>query len=170
MRKFTTCSPMRIGLHSSTESRLIEIISSKKDNNGYSSQIFTRYDTTRKFDTSIAPLTVFTELQTNTDPKTKTSEKTTTETSVKVEIKTSDRYSHPNYQITAIPNRVIVRKIPPFIVALAYIPSLILVCLVIPYLLIKCRKFIKIRRLKRRQSRIVRDSGMIEMSSVINEL
>ena len=70
---------------------------------------------------------------------------------------TTEGYSDPTYQI------------PAFIVSLAPIPSTILVCLVISYLVIKCKKFIKKLRLGRKQSRIVRDSGTYEMCSVINE-
>ena len=199
MKKFTSFNPMTSRMHASTEktlttNRLIDFFSSKKDNIEYSSQSFTRYESTRKTDTSIAPSTIFTELQTSIEKKTsqftiinpKTNEKKTTEAKTSdrysnvsdkktnekktTEAKTSDRYPHLSYQVTRVPNREIIKEIPPFIIALASIPSAILACLILPYFVIKCRKFIKIRKIKRRQGRIVRDSGMIEMSSVINEL
>ena len=96
--------------------------------------------------------------------KTKSSEFT-----VKDERTGSDGESPPTYQITFTPNQVIVKEIPGYIVSLASIPSAILVCLVVSYLLIKCQKNYKKQRLRSRQGRIVRDSGMIEMCSVINE-
>ena len=161
MKKFTSLKPMTSRMHASTEktlttNRLINFISSKKDNIEHSSQIFTRYENTRTTETKTSD-----SYSTVIDQK--TNEKKTTET------KTSDRYSHLSYQVTAIPNREVIKEIPPFIIALASIPSAILVCLILAYFAIKCRKFIKNRKIKRRQGGIVRDSGMIEMSSVTNE-
>ena len=62
-------------MHASTEktlttNRLIDFFSSKKDNIKFSSQSFTRYESTRKIDTSITPSTIFTELQTSIGKKT----------------------------------------------------------------------------------------------------
>ena len=128
----------------------------------YSTQIFTKKYNTKKFDTSTSP---FTEIE----PKTKIFETKTSEFTVKDERTTADGYSHPTYQIMFTPNQVIVKKIPVAIVSLASVPSVIPVCLVLAYFLIKCKKIIKNRRLGSRQSRTIRNSGMIEIGSVINE-
>ena len=187
MKKFTSFYPMTSRMHASTEkslttNRLIDFFSSKKDNIKFSSQSFTRYESTRKIDTSITPSTIFTELQTSIGKKTtqftiinpKTNEAKTSEgySSDKktIESKSSDIYPHLSYQVTSVRNQEVIKEIPPFIIALACIPSAILMCLILPYFVFKCRKCIKIRKMKRRQGRIVRDSGMIEMNSVINEL
>ena len=176
MRKITTVDYMTTRLHiptmttrshtptqvTFTTNRLIENISSKKEDI-YSTQIFTKNNNnTKKFDTSTSQ---FTEIV----PKTTIFETKTSEFTVKDERTTTNGYSHPIYQITFTPNQVIVRKIPAVIVSLASVPSAILVCLVLAYFLIKCKEIIKKRKLRSRQSRSVRDSRMIEMCSVINE-
>ena len=160
MRKITTVDPVTRRLHTLTQvtlttNRLYEIISSKKDDR-YSTSIYTK-----KFDTSTSQ---FTEMKPKTNLIETEMEQKTTKSQI---FKT--KTSPSSYQITFTPNQVIVKEIPGFMVSLVSIPSAILVCLVLFYLLIKCKKFIKKQRLLSRQGRIVRDSGMIEMSSVINE-
>ena len=160
MRKITTVDPVTRGLHTFTQvnpttNRLYEIISSKKDDR-YSTPIYTK-----RFDTSTSQ---FTEMK----PKTNLIETEMEQKTTKSQIFRT-KTSASSYQITFTPNQVIVKEIPGFMVSLASIPSAILACLVLFYLLIKCKKIIKKQRLLSRQGRIVRDSGMIEMSSVINE-
>ena len=159
MRKITTVDPVTRRLHTFTQvtlttNKLYEIISSKKDDR-YSTPIYTK-----KFDTSTSQ---FTEIKPKTNLIETEMEQKTTKSQI---FKT--KTSPSSYQITFTPNQV-VKEIPGFMVSLASIPSAILACLVLFYLLIKCKKFIKKQRLLSRQGRIVRDSGMIEMSSVINE-
>ena len=170
MKKISTADAMTSTLHIPTQLAFttkgsIENISSNKDIR-YSSQFFN----TKKFDTTVTAVTVSDSEFIERESKTKSFETKTSEFTAKNE-KTEkiNQSSLISYQVTIIPKQVIVRKTPPYIVLLASIPSAILVCLILPYLIIKSRNFIKIRRLRRRQSRIVRDSGMIEMSSVINE-
>ena len=160
MRKITTVDPVTRGLHTFTQvtlttNRLYKIISSKKDDR-YSTPIYTK-----KFDTSTSQ---FTEMKPKTNLIETEMEQKTTKSQI---FKT--KTSPSSYQITFTPNQVVVKEIPGFMVSLASIPSAILAYLVLFYLLIKCKKFIKKQRLLSRQGRIVRDSGMIEMSSVINE-
>ena len=82
------------------------------------------------------------------DPKTKILKTKTSEFTLKDERLSTDGYSPPTYQFTFTPNQVIVKEIPGFIVSLASIPSAILVCLVLSYLLIKCKKNYKKTKIK----------------------
>ena len=138
MRKITTVDPVTRRLHTFTQvtlttNRLYEIISSKKDDR-YSTPIYTK-----KFDTSTSQ---FTEIKPKTNLIETEMEQKTTKSQI-FKIKTSPS----SYQITFTPNQVVVKEIPGFMVSLASIPSAILACLVLFYLLIKCKKFIKKQRL-----------------------
>ena len=141
-----------------TTNRLGEIISS----NRYST------DDIKKIESTIPTLSYFNSYSSEIDSKTKKMETKAGEISESDEKTRTDSYSHLTYQITMIPNHLNDRKMPTYIILLASIPSFILICLILPYLIIKFKNLIRKQRLRRR-SRIVRDSGMIEMSSVIND-